>query len=331
MRTRKIAIALLTFGALLGPAAKAPAADAPAWHLTLTPFPTNFAPGAVGNSFKGPFFRLAATNVGGAPTSGPISLSVTLPPGLTPVSPVGDGSSGSTSPAPTCEANGQTVTCEGVNPVHPGRWLGARVPLEVTGSPGVLEPAEAIVSGGNAEAVTTSYQAEISPDPAGFSFLDGTTGLSALLTGRRRRRDPGGSHPDQLTVSLAFQPSCREHAQERGHHATFHRSAGGFVVNPGATSVLCSEAELLSGSSSEPGCRLLAGGHDLGDDHCRRPDDSDQRPVQHGALAGCAGPAGLQRGQRRHLRPPRGSVRATATTASRPPRGTSSRSPTTRS
>ena len=56
---------------VLGPASAS--AAAPAWTLTMTPEPANFAPGAT------PEYVIVATNVGAAPASGQSVLKVTLP------------------------------------------------------------------------------------------------------------------------------------------------------------------------------------------------------------------------------------------------------------
>ncbi len=72
-------------------------APAPALALQLTP-PATLAPGGSGS------YTLTANNAAGtAPTSGQLSVSTTLPPGLTPTNASGDGW--------TCTIAGQTVTC----------------------------------------------------------------------------------------------------------------------------------------------------------------------------------------------------------------------------
>ena len=58
--------------------AAASAAPAPAWTLTMTPIPANFAPGGTGE------YVAVATNVGAAPTSGTAIFEATLPVGITP-------------------------------------------------------------------------------------------------------------------------------------------------------------------------------------------------------------------------------------------------------
>jgi hypothetical protein len=267
MRAKAIAFVMFAAAGVLGvePATHALAASVPMWHVALVPMPTNFAPGSIGNEFEAPLFRLVATNIGDGPTSGPISLDVNLPAGVKAIDPVGDGSAGSSSPAPSCgvDASGEVVSCTSTKLVYPGRWLGARIPVEVIGAPGALEAAEATVSGGGAEAVSTSYATEIANDPPSFGFLKGTTGLNSLLTRPEGGAETqAGSHPDQLTVSFSFptsQPLGFGPVNSAGHLRDLITDLPkGLVANPQATAVRCTEAELLSGSGDEPGCPLAS-------------------------------------------------------------------------
>jgi hypothetical protein len=250
MRTKKIAIALLALGALLVPAAAASAAPAaPAWQLSLIPLPTNFAPGSVGNTGEAPLYRLTATNVGGAPTNAPITFSATLPVGLTPVGLAGDDYNFSAVANPSCSAAGQTVTCTAAGPFYPGRWLGAKIPVEVTSPPGgALPPAEATISGGGAATVTTTSPVEVSSQARPFGFLPGPAGAGTLLTNADGAPATGaGSHPDQLTVNLAAATENPEGSTiGAGHpHDIVTDLPRGLIVDPSATSVRCTEAQLI--------------------------------------------------------------------------------------
>ncbi len=261
MRTKKIAIALAAFAALLAPAGQASAAGAPAWQLLLVPLPTNFRPGSIGSIFEGPLYRLVATNIGSAQAAGPISLSATLPLGVKPLTTPGGDDGDSGSPNPTCTTSGQTVSCVAAGPVYPGRWLGARIPVEVNAAAGEILTTTASVAGGGAPTVATSYETEIGTEPPGFGFLPGATGMSSLLT----RADGGavtqaGSHPDQMTVSLAFpsdQPKHKGPTSGAGHLRDLATDLPrGLIGNPRATAVRCTEAELVfnNGTNDEGHC-----------------------------------------------------------------------------
>lgn len=79
-RLRKVLISAIAFVlalvVLFVPVSAAVAAPAPAWKMSVIPLPTNFAPGDKGE------YLIVATNVGGAPTSGPVTMTDTLPVGV---------------------------------------------------------------------------------------------------------------------------------------------------------------------------------------------------------------------------------------------------------
>ncbi|HEV7399054.1 MAG TPA: hypothetical protein VGN84_02170 [Solirubrobacterales bacterium] len=257
MTAKKIAIAALALGTWLAPASAAPAAPAaPAWQLSLIPLPTNFAPGSVGTTTVAPNYQLVATNIGAAPTEGPIALAATFPAGIVPLTPEG-GRSDRTSPNPVCTASGQTVACTAAGPVHPGHWVGASIPVEVAlgAEAGV---AEASVSGGRAASVATTSPVRIGQSP-GFGFLPGPAGLNTLLTNADGSPAvQAGSHPDQLTVSLGFTTE-QERAGSLITGAGHLRDVAtdlprGLIANPAATSERCTEAELISEENTETKC-----------------------------------------------------------------------------
>lgn len=233
------------------------AGGAPAWQIALTPLPTNFSPGSTGTENAPPMFLLAATNVGGGATSGTVTLEATLPAGLTPLGPP-IGPTGYTFPFapgpinPSCLIVSQTVTCTVSEPTYPARWVGARIPVAVSGSltEGKVLAATASVSGGGAQEVTTAYETEISSDVPDFGFLPGEAGIDSLfLDGDGSAETEAGGHPDQLTVSLAFPigeptPGVPTGA---GHPRTvISELPGGLVGSPAATARRCTEAEFIS-------------------------------------------------------------------------------------
>ena len=249
-----IAIGLACLGAWLAPTAQA---AAPAWQVSLIPMPTNFIPGTTGTTSETPLYRVIATNIGGAAAVGPVALQVTLPAGLTPLQATGnDGDPSVANPACVPPA-GQVVTCTTPDPVYPGRWMGAIVPLEVTAAAGAVLTATAAVSGGGA-AASTSYEAEVNPEPPSFGFLQGSTGLATLFgnaDGTASSR--AGSRSDQLTVNLAFPTEQQPNnpATSSGHLRTLIADLPrGLVANPRATTVRCTEAELINGTGAGEGC-----------------------------------------------------------------------------
>ena len=120
--TKKIAIALLALGALLVPACQA-SATAPAWRFDVTSIPTNFTPGATYGFGGMPEYFLLATNVGTAPTKGPVTITDTLPAGLTLRSTLPFGNGGSVG---SC-TEAATVTCVFPGPIRPGEFRSVQI------------------------------------------------------------------------------------------------------------------------------------------------------------------------------------------------------------
>src|SRR3954470_24480706 len=101
---KKIAIALMALGVLLVPASQAGATATPAWRFAVSSVPTNFEPGSTGDAYS-----LLATHIGAVPTKGPITITDTLPAGLTlEASYVIEGDASS---AGSCTKDGNTATC----------------------------------------------------------------------------------------------------------------------------------------------------------------------------------------------------------------------------
>ncbi len=255
---KKVAVAAVSLGALLASAAPASAAEQPAWDVSLTSQPTNFAAGASasGSGTEAlPEYTLVATNVGGKVTSGTVTVTDTLPVGLKPAAaalPVGHA-------VPegipiSCGVSGQTITCTSAGPFLPGGTFNIQIPVDVKA--GLVGPVvdSATVSGGGALAATAATTTTVSSEPAPFGFLAGHSGLSGLLSGE----DGGpvtqaGSHPYQLTVDLGLatsQASARAllNGADRGVRDITTTLPKGLVVDPGATPVRCTEAQLESSS-----------------------------------------------------------------------------------
>jgi hypothetical protein len=250
--TRCALKSLALFGALLaiGPAsAGAAKPQAPAWALSMTPMPTNVAPGARGG------FLAIATNVGAKATAGTVTFTITVPAGLTPTEVVAKDSDPpvSTVVVPACGPLGPVITCTTAGPVGPGRLLSFLIKGEATGSEGEELKATATVEGGAAGSPTSASATEtISAEEAPFDFLPGFS-----VTASEPNGDPtlaAGAHPYQLTANLGF--PTRNMAVElanSGHpHDVRINLPRGLLGNPAATPVLCTEADLTS--EVAPGC-----------------------------------------------------------------------------
>jgi hypothetical protein len=251
MRTKKTLLsALAGLAALvlqLGAASPAGAAEAkPAWLLSDTALPSNFAPGSVGTVLKGPEYLLVATNVGAAPSAGATTITATLPAGIAPVATNNSG----------CSIATQTVTCTQSKPLAAGARLQVPIAVSVSAIPGEVLDSQASISGGGATEATASVSTKIDSNPPPFGFLEGPTGFSAPISeADGTPATQAGSHPQQMTVNLGF-PTEKQTVNGLGAAGHLHDAITdlppGTIADPAATPVLCTEAELTSEGS--PGC-----------------------------------------------------------------------------
>jgi len=250
--TKKITIAMLALCALLVPASQASAAEAPAWRFDIDSIPTNIDPGA-SFSFEGylPEYFLLATNVGTAPTKGPITITDTLPAGLTlknanPISTDADNSG-------TCTEEAPTVTCVFPAPIRPGEFRGARIGFDVDGTGTILHEGDtvtdqAILSGGGATAAVAENTTEVSSTPAPFDFLPGIPGFGTTPYGEDGTAETqAGGHPHVFSVNLSF--SSQERAELAAAAGGGERDVTtylprGMIINPTATPRRCGEVEM---------------------------------------------------------------------------------------
>ncbi len=242
MRVRKAA--LLVAAALVALIAMAPssagAEPRPAWKLRLDSHPTNFAPGAKGSYF------LIATNVGSAAAVGPITVTDTLPEGVTPLRV--EGGILFSCPAPV----GQAVSCESDASIRPGASFTVEIELQVgtLADPSSLTD-EAEVSGGGTSA-RVSTTTTVSSLTAPFGLL----GFSApALDEEGEALTLAGAHPYTQGSDLYF-PTVEPGDSlltGAGHlrDVTVDLPRG-MVGDPAATPVLCTEAELVAEGSGCP-------------------------------------------------------------------------------
>jgi hypothetical protein len=250
---------LAVLAAWLLPAAVASAA-APAWKVTVASNPTNFTPGSVPAGLKTKFLKfpqysIVATNIGSAITSGPATITDTLPIGVTPVETYGV--SFSKNPAGayvekelSCKVEGQTVTCEGIEAVGQGGYVHLAIGVKVAGE-GEAPPSvfnEVSISGGGAGEAVASTTTTISKSIASFGFTSGSAALSFAASGSDGSPvTQAGSHPDQLTIDTGFPTQLHgvASAAPAGHLRDLRINLPrGVVVNPRATPIRCREIQL---------------------------------------------------------------------------------------
>jgi hypothetical protein len=228
--TLAIAALCLAVGALVPTGAAA--APAPAWGLTVTPMPSNFAPGFSPE----PEYMVIATNIGGAPsTAAPTVIEASLPAGLVP----------SSADGPSCSIVAQLVKCETTEAVAPGHMVQVEISVEVLATEGTYNTDASVKGGGATQEVATTTPTKVQAAPLAFDFLPG---FQAPLT-----NDDGsaatlaGSHPYQQTVDFAFPTkNPGDGMTNSGHPRNFYvELPRGMVGSPAASPVLCTEAQLV--------------------------------------------------------------------------------------
>ncbi|MBO0746762.1 MAG: hypothetical protein J2O47_00340, partial [Acidimicrobiaceae bacterium] len=247
-----IRLALLTGSVLLALSAAqvAPAAAAsPALQLKLSTLPTNTPPStSSANQQGGPLVRFVAINLGSASTAGPVTVTDTLPAGLTPTAasilPNGTGS---------CDLVGQTATCTRTTPLTPGEQLTGTIAFTTAALPDpTLLSDQATLSGTGFPAVDVATDINVSAADAPFDFLPGSAGLSSSIVDFGTLPvTQAGSHPAQLIVDMGL-PVLRHSvlfptSPDGGVRDLSATLPPGVVINPSATSVRCTEAELEAG------------------------------------------------------------------------------------
>ena len=288
-----IAAALCATAALLP--ATAQAAPAPAWALSITPMPSNFAPAADPE----PEYLLVATNVGGAPTTATsVLLKATLPKGLVPTT-VSARSNQSGDSDPVCKIKppapdeSREVVCETSDPLSPSRLLLAQITVEVNASPGTYVT-EASVSGGDAtKEVSASSPTEVQAAPLDFDFLPGFAAPLSTEDGEAAKL--AGSHPYQQTIAFAFPTENPGDGLTNAGHARniSVELPRGLVGSPAASPVLCTEAQL----TGQGGC----------------PDPSQVGLLDATTIVGDIGNTGVSTTPLYNMVPPPGSVAELAT------------------
>jgi uncharacterized repeat protein (TIGR01451 family) len=200
-----IACALGAFVSVsLASVARAEETAAPGWRLTARSYPTNLPPGGHG------ILRIDVYNIGAAPSSGTVTVTDTLPAGVTATEAGGSEFDKVVHERWSCKGT-TVVKCTNI----PGE-LPAIEPGDSEGSIGVQSIAIAIdvpggspaasnqvtISGGGAPIpASVSEPLTVSSTPAGFGFA-GFTGWFSNAGGTIDTQ--AGSHPYELTVPLDF-------------------------------------------------------------------------------------------------------------------------------
>jgi hypothetical protein len=236
--------------ALCAPTASAQAASvtaAPGWEANSTMYPSDFTPGTKG------YIMLAIYNVGKADSAGPVTVTDTLPAGVTAteagyvnepfVNSLSEGGLGAGEQW-NCSVGG-VVTCTNNESALPSiragemEWLAivVNVPVRAEG----VAANDVVVSGGGAVApadISSTMHFSSTPAVAGFERVDAWFSNSDGTLDTQ-----AGSHPYSLTASLVFNNAGRDPVGE-ARNITFNLPRG-LVGNPTAVP-RCTSAELNS-------------------------------------------------------------------------------------
>jgi hypothetical protein len=229
--------------------AAAAAIPAPAWTISSTAIPTNFAPGSGDN-----LYALTVINSGGSVADAsvePITVTDALPPGLEAIEIAAldkQQSSGST----TCTL--PSLVCSFAGTIEPGRFVTVYVLVRVLGGAQPQETNLATVSGGGAPSASTSEQTPISSTPAGFGIQ--SFAFATPESDGSPSRQAGG-HPFDATATFSLDTVKEEHSEHGENSISFLPALNpkdvevdlppGLIGNPAAIP-RCGVAEQSSGS-----------------------------------------------------------------------------------
>jgi hypothetical protein len=246
-----LGVLALVLVALLAAAPSAVAQAKPVWKLNDAVQPTHLIPASSG---KGHLF-VRAGNVGAAPTSGAITITDALPPGIS-VAAVDAVLVDPAVPSFDCTTTAQSVSCESDDPLPPGHvaWLDITVNVSAAEGSHLLNEAE-VSGGGAALPAKAQTPVTVSDAPPKFDFLPGEEGFRApLFDEEGKAQFKAGSHPYEGIVDLAFPTVAPgDFLTGAGHlrDATIELPPG-LLANPAAVPSRCTEAELTS--EDNPGC-----------------------------------------------------------------------------
>jgi hypothetical protein len=253
LRRFALLISLTVLGAL-GSAGPAAAATAPVLNLDIHHNETNFPPGGTAE------YWFDISNVGGTATSGPITLTVELPNGLTRHEVIERFSASVYgNPDWNCpgSAGDSTIECtvtKGSIPRHSvyrGLALVVDVEAEVSGDRVAFATVE---GGGAAKPVTAAEVTHISSEEAGFGIVPSSFTPDFFRSDGVTPVREAGAHPDLFTVPFDFNTipapfagAAQEQktSNERIHTLTVDTPPG-FIGNPTAVGE-CTQAQLTIG------------------------------------------------------------------------------------
>jgi len=250
-----IALALLALPAAAQPAAASAATPGPAFAISAFATPSNFAP----NESDGRNIYVISVRNNGSldTTTEPITISDVLPPGFT-VNPKPAvfglfsffGSTVNHVKADSCDV-GPPASCTFTGVFRPGEEFLMYVPVNIEAGVSGTATDRFSVSGGGAPGASGTLQTPISSEQAPFAVQT----LEMSLTGEDGNAETrAGSHPYEMHAGAQFSTAfvqARAFGQDlpgENPKDIFSTLPKGLVLNPHATTALCTEVQLETGS-----------------------------------------------------------------------------------
>jgi hypothetical protein len=247
---RLITLSVLALSAL-GLLGAGQASAAPVWNLDLHHNQTHFPPGGVGELW------FDTSNIGDTETSGPITVSLSLPPGLArkTVIPYGGGNLQAVTWSCPGKAGASSVICTTSGTIRRHSVSrGLVVVVDVAPeAEGPLVATAKIEGGGAVKAATTVEPIQIDPEPAGFGIVAESFLPDFFQADESTPEREAGAHPDLFTVPFDFNSNLfdpvnrptlvREAESIRDLHVDL---PPGFIGNPSAVGE-CTQAAFSAG------------------------------------------------------------------------------------
>ena len=226
-RRLQLLIALAALAAALAGAAQtalAAGTGVPYWQAVSSSVPSNLKPGGVGR------ILVTADNLGDAPTTGTVSISDKLPPGLTLKKGGFHGvlanEIGTELAKESCDE--ATLTCSYTQPLQPGTGLELLLEVEVGSEAGATPENEVTLSGGGAPPYSSKQKLHVSGEEPTFGIEKYSIQPEEEGGGADTR---AGSHPFQLTTVLGMNLNAKEEPVHLPKDLTFQLPPG-LLGNP---------------------------------------------------------------------------------------------------
>ncbi len=221
------------------------ASAAPVWNLDLHHNETNFAPGQTGQ------YWVDLKNVGNSDSSGPITLKVNLPNGITRDAVLNRVPSEAVKWSCPGAPGATSFTCTSSEsiPRH-SRFHELILSVKVTGAEGTRTASAEVKGGGVAVPATSKETTPVSSEPAGFGIFTPSLVLDFFTADGITTEREAGAHPDLLTAAFDFNsvdlvnPDANpdQKAPAESVHGLHTDAPPGFIGDPTAVAE-CTQAQ----------------------------------------------------------------------------------------